>query len=780
MDQHNLARRIPSSAAPAAAATPAKRVSRRRSPPAARAPHSGTTSASSGAERTPEYDAFDALEVFESSVWGRADLGLDDLLALDCAKAAPAAPNAALPLPPSSLRPVSFHVKLPHGGPPPELNASVSLLLSSLGVPPAALTACVRPGCVLLTLDALTPAAEAAVHALQPEALLAALAAAPGPTGAYIRSQAAVTVRVGDAEAAASPVAEAAAWATQRRPRVGDAEAAASLTGLIITRSRVAAAPRPPPLAQLALLCTSDGVLSAAPHAPPLAGPLACRLGAHVLPCALAADGRALLLPASGLEGALLVEHVPEGAPLHRAGAARPVLLTRDAAVAAEVAAALGRADRDDAERALLICGAALRPDAAVAVLAPAAALAARLNMPALLTRISVALRERCVAGGAAFEPHFLQLLAAAVVARAHAAHGALLAAHADAAAGATLASSLLRAARREGHALLPCALMEASELLNASAEPSPGVLRAASAVLAAIAASAAADDAAYDSADEAEGAAADAAMEALQAGGFGLAQGGDKAGFIAFMCDANLDAWRTIALLSLLVRTVHAWLYWTYMRGEPGPEALLARGMWIRKQVHGLRFYDPADLAAPSMTAIDYPWATVLAAAPRYMAWSVLVLIPVHIVILLVACLSRLRPFVRRHYEPLFASLLFLKLITYIFMDAFILHVSARVPRYAFADCVMHALGILFFFSNGMFGLRLTLATVLLRFVGCVGICVWTHAWGMLLWPENVMQLASLALSLVLTPRRQRRLRAQYFAAAAAAALPAAKPKTA
>jgi hypothetical protein len=251
-------------------------------------------------------------------------------------------------------------------------------------------------------------------------------------------------------------------------------------------------------------------------------------------------------------------------------------------------------------------------------------------------------------------------------------------------------------------------------------------------------------------------------------------------------VCDVNLNPWRTTALLSLFVRTVHAWLYWTYMRSEPGPEALLgrtARGAVLRKQVHSLRFYDPADLSAPSMTVLDYPWATVLAAAPPYMAWTVLVLVPTHLAFLVFSTSSRLRPFVRRRYEPLFACLLVLELLTYIFMDAFILHVTGRVPRYAFADCAMHALGTLFFHSTGMFGLRLSLAAVLMRsFVSCVGICVWTRAWGMLLWPENVVQLASLAVSFVLAPRRERRMRAQHaaVAAAAAAAEPAAKAKTA
>jgi hypothetical protein len=768
LDQQNAARRKPSPSPPSA-------------PPSA----AGHASESATDLQLPQ----DALAVFNASAFGSNAFDLDALLQLepepDHARGAPAAAAAAaapaaLPQPPSSspavralaaevaasLRAYSVHVKLPHApgegaaaGLPPELSESLVRLLGALGVPPAALTTCVRPGCVLITLDCLTPASEAAVAALQPGALLAALAAEPGAAGAFARSQAGVRVRVREGEASASP------------PTAPPAA------------SRAAAAPRPPPLQPLALLSTADAVLTPLPPAAPLAGPLACRLGAHVLPCELRAGSGSLALPACGLEGALLVESLPEGTPLHRAGAARPVLLTRDAAVAAEVAAALGDAsfERDAAERAVLILGAALRPDAAAAVLAPAAALAACLGLPATLTRVSLALRARCAADGCAFEPHFLRLLQAAAAARQHAARRALLVAHADAAAGAALAAALLRDAARDGHALLPCALQQASRALAAATAPQqPRVVRAAAAVLAAIAASSAAAEAAFgaDHDDEAEGAAADASLSALLL----AAAQADEAGFTAYLFDVNTALWRTTALLALFVRTVHTWLYVHSIRSQPSLAPLLARGAVLRKQVHSLRFYDAANLAAPPLTVLDYPWPMVQAAAPLYVAWIVLVNIPTHIAILLLSSWSRLRPLARRRYEPLFGLLTVLELVTYIFMDVHVLRVTGgRVARYAFSDCAMHALGILFFHRTGMFRLHMSLATVTLRSCVTFGVCAWTRAWGMLLWPENAVQLVGLTASLLLAPGRNRRLRlryAQHVAAAAAAA--AAEPPAA
>ena len=566
----------------------------------------------------------DALAVFNASAFASEAFDLEGLLRMDDGiprggeASAPSAMVTHLLSPPvvapppavaalaadvaASLRAHCVHVKLPAAPDaaqplPTELTTSLARLLTVLGVPSAALAACVRPGCLLLTLDALFAADVAVVDA---DAFLAALIADNGAAGAFIRAQEAVTVRIGDDEVSAQP------------------------PGALRTRQRVAAAPRPPPLAPMALLSTSDAVISAAPGAAPLAGPLACRLGAAVLPCELRPDG-SLLLAASGLEGTLHVEVLPGGTALHRAGASRRVLLTADAAIAAEVAAALpgGVGSVDAAENAVSILGAALGAELpSLAVASAASMLAATLGLPATLRSTCAALRARCATDRVPFERHFLRLLLACAQARQPAARAALLAAHAECAEGAALAAALLRDAAKQGFAL-PCAIQVALDTLQqrgghidaaAGVSRAQQVLRSATAVVREISAGSSDCDAAFDAEDEAEGAAADAAMDALgiaAAAVVPIATAGGEAGYIAYLCDVNSAAWRTVALLALFVHTVHMFLYFTFMRPEDSPAALLARGAVLRKQVHSLRFYDPADLSAPPLTALVRARAT-------------------------------------------------------------------------------------------------------------------------------------------------------------------------
>lgn len=163
-----------------------------------------------------------------------------------------------------------------------------------------------------------------------------------------------------------------------------------------------------------------------------------------------------------------------------------------------------------------------------------------------------------------------------------------------------------------------------------------------------------------------------------------------------------------------------------------------------------------------------------MLSSAPPYVAWTLFVHIPTHMAILYFITSRRWRPFVRRHYEPLYITLSILELTTYIFMDVLILRTIGRVPRYAFADCALHALGVLLFHRTGPFRLALSNCSVLYRMVVTFGITVYTRAWGMLLWTENSVQLVGLLALLVLAPGHDRRMRrnfADYVAANAAKA---------
>ena len=760
LEQHNESRRVPALAAAAAPAAAPPGAKRRRVAPGS-APASAATASRAG-------ESTDPLSVFNLSAFGSDVLDLDALLALEpAAGREPAPAPAPAPAPPpavsalaaevaASLGAHCAHLKLPHaaglqpGQPlPPELTASITRLLAALGVPPAALAACVRAGCVLVTLDLLTTQRGGNNDALAPARLLAALAADEGAIGALMRAQPHATVRFGDVEATATP------------------------PGAAAVVERVAAAPRPPPIAPLVALSSVDVTLSPMAQLDGGGGTLVARLGAAALPLT-PLPGGALSLPACGLEGALLLELLPDGAPLRRCGAPRPVLLTTDARAAAELAPALdalARDSRDAAERAVRLIGAALAPQATAAVLAAATALAACLRLPATATRLSLALRLRCALEAVPFEPHFLRLLRAA---GAGAARAALHAAHPEIVAGMAAAAGALRAAAAEGHALPPCALAAAADALARASQPQPH----AAAVLAAFADScaAAADEADED--DEAEGAAADAALTALLAARTAAVSAETEAGYVAWLCEVNLGLWRTTGILALFVHTVHTCLYFAYIRNQASAAPLLARGAVLRKQVNDVRFYDPADLAAPPLTMLDYPWHEVLDAAPGYVAWTVLVHIPTHICILACANSARLRPFVRRHYEAIYGTLCTLELSSYIFMDSYIYYVTGRVPRYAFADCTMHAIGVLMFHRTGMFRLPLSLFIIALRSFVTLGTCVRTGAWWGLLWRENAVQAAALALMGVLAPWTDRRLRARY--AEHAAAKLAAKEKVA
>ena len=220
-----------------------------------------------------------------------------------------------------------------------------------------------EPGCTLLHLDGLLP----------PDA-------PPAPDAATLaRALRASSLR---------------SWLAGRTMRVqcgGAAEPAAS--------SQPPA--RLPRLRPAALLCTAPGELRASQPAQPLPrGAVLCgRLhGQNIaqLRCTASPDGSLrLTLPATGAEGAARLWLAAEGT----GSTSRAVLLTADAAVAAEVAAALdSEDDAHEEEHEQLICalGAALRPGCPARVVAAAAhaslrrgwaATSARL-LPALLTAL--------------------------------------------------------------------------------------------------------------------------------------------------------------------------------------------------------------------------------------------------------------------------------------------------------------------------------------------------------------------------------------------------------
>lgn len=265
--------------------------------------------------------------------------------------------------------PAVLHVKLPHATPltlPAGLPAAFASAFTTGA--PMAFTATLRPGCVLLTIDALISSA-AATGA---DAALARLLAASGTAGDFFRAQTAMSVHAPGTHC--------------EMVALGKLEVAPT-------------APRLPPLAPLAALSGAVVTLtSAGPDASndPRMGPLHCRLHGRTLPLSARSRvpaGALTVLEACVEEGCALLDAAAPtdaGSAAELAAAPRPLLLCADEAIVTEVCAAAAAAGndvdaREAAERIVCVLGTALRPHAGVNVLAAAAAAAVTLGWTATL-----------------------------------------------------------------------------------------------------------------------------------------------------------------------------------------------------------------------------------------------------------------------------------------------------------------------------------------------------------------------------------------------------------
>ena len=432
--------------------------------------------------------------------------------------------------------------------------------------PLGALGATVRPGCTLVTLEAMVPPLPLSKRrgkqpAAPPSAaeLLRRAMATPGAAGEFLRSQEEVVV----ADCAGGE-------ATWRRRDNG------------VTEQRdVALAPRAPPVHPLAVLCNLDAELSVAVEEVHGAVELRCRLAAGrvlpLLPLPASASGELRVLrctlPRCDESGTALIEALPPGVPLHRAGAPRPVLLTSDAAIAAEVAAAddalraLDAAGSDAArahvEQSVLVLGAALSPGATPAAVAAGAAAALWMGWAAALAALlcTPAFAE----GGCGSDARLLSLLCHASAAPRPAMMRLLLASSPTLRLGGALAAALVAEARAAGHCHAPFAAAAALDALvarqDAAADATPEVVEAAGKLLRAAAseldAAQAKADAEADSDDADADSGADACVENIEP---------DAASVIAVASpeqasslDADVHAFRSTALLILLQYVVCA-----------------------------------------------------------------------------------------------------------------------------------------------------------------------------------------------------------------------------
>ena len=282
---------------------------------------------------------------------------------------APAATDDAL----AGMQASTVHVKFPNLMSPATLPQGLNgAALAMFAAPPIAMTALSRPGCVLLTLDALLDgggllSARDAVAALK-----------SGGAGSFFRSQ---------------PFSVAAPTSFATSGEDGSVRA-----------DDVAAQAPPPRVRPIAALAGTEVALRFL--SPGCAKDCACdaddafaaRLHGHALQLRPRRGGGATLLSASSSEGVALIEVLPKGMEPQHAPPPRPVLLCADAAIVAEVCAAADAVgDSGDAadavELAAHVLGTALRPGARIAVLAAACAAAAERGWAVALVRLLPRLR---------------------------------------------------------------------------------------------------------------------------------------------------------------------------------------------------------------------------------------------------------------------------------------------------------------------------------------------------------------------------------------------------
>lgn len=296
--------------------------------------------------------------------------------------APPAAPTPGAAL--AGMQMSTVHVKLPGVHSPAVLPQNLGpAALKMFSLPPVAVVALARPGCVLLTLDALLDGG----GLLPARDAVAALKSAAGDAGSFFRAQRFSVAVPACATAAASfatsgkYAADAAALAPPCTPRVRPLAAA---TGT-----------------DVALRCLPAAPGDADPFASAAAGDVAfaARLRGQALQLR-GAGGRGATLLSAGCAGVVLIETLPRGTAPELAPPPRPMLLCDNACIVAEVCAAAVAADAsDDAaaadalELAACVLGEAMQPTAGVAVLAAACAAAAERGWAATLTRLLPAIR---------------------------------------------------------------------------------------------------------------------------------------------------------------------------------------------------------------------------------------------------------------------------------------------------------------------------------------------------------------------------------------------------
>ncbi len=664
----------------------------------------------------------------------------------------------------TGLRAETLHVKLTDA-PPRALPPGLRAAFVGLFAPAVAheLTSCLRPGCTLLTVDALLsgdgePEGGAPLGAAEVEARLRR---GPGVAGAFFRAAAqrgAIAVRSRGEEAHGSGE-DVAAMAAETAPRL-------------------------PPPSSLAVLSTAPAALQLLHAAPPPPGlRYGCRLHGRVLTplLSLAADATAsptLLLAPCGEEGALRLEALPASAPLHAAAPPRAVLLCADAAIVAEVAAAgaalaqqSGGADDAwaHAELVVIILGAALRPRAPPRVVAAAAAAALRMGWHAALTRLLPALlgADDDAAGDAAAAAHFLALTChAAAPGAPRGGMRALAAAAPRRAAGAALAGALVAEARRSGGGSVSrrraVDLAREALLRRAPAITPPHIAAAAAAVLDALAAEL----------EQRSGGGGDDAEACSSADADVIDAAEEEASYVRYLARLNAPLWRLLAAVIVIPSLLQLHSAYTLGLTQPDAAAFHAAhtGAARRYMLRVTRLHAPPPAGGPPIGVGDVAWADLVAVARVVAAGLLFVRIPMAIAQAALAspsCLPRrLRAAVDAHYDAVFGALTTCDAATlFLLPDVAAYAVTGRAVEWPAATLAVRGVALLTLAQCcGPLRVRANLVSLALR-VGCaVAVLLYARAWRVLLTNGGyVMFMACAAAAAARAPVRDARMRAAH-----------------
>jgi hypothetical protein len=683
-------------------------------------------------------------------------------------------------------------------------SGSSALLFPHAVAPP---TGAVRPGCVLLSLDALCEAGGAGAGAAPRDAagaagaLRAALAAHGGGDAAL------------DAPALRGALLLAGGVAAPLHATAGAAagEAVAAAAPLAAPRVRPCAALLPADnddetLLTFELVSYDDGAAGGA-------ATLHARLGGRTLRCAVqaAAGAGAATLTLRGIaprrggaaeEGAALLEAqraTPRGdgrASLASLAISPPAaaLLCRDAAVVAQACATgdalLGAADAGaDAEaHAALSCllrvaGEALSPRATRRVRCAAAAASVWLGWDALLTRLLRAddgavllcaaahvleARRAPSGGGAAPRRGSSAACAAAVAAAAARAwpRGACAAAcaalrqesPADAEDGTHPAcaaeAALARLLQRSGGggvddgaaAALLCSLLD---LLDAAPMEGDGDADDSDAAAAAVTVA--------DAADAAEAAAVAAAAAQPAA---------SEAAYMTYLARINTTTWLAVSALSLMNTCSHLFTAVRYVLLAPRAGGVMTAHVGA---TNGALIDNTLLLpvgGGAAFPATDVPFDVVVAHVRLYAVGLLLLRLPGHAALAYHAVRMARTRRVHARYERLFFFFMLLDSGFYLYIDLLVLHATGAIVQWHVWPAVIHAAGMVVTHLQGPFRAHFTIASVTFRLF--IFWCAFAYAGGLrmvLRDPGCLVTFSAVAFTVWRAPTLDRDMRAAHAA---------------